>query len=178
MFIHESSYVDNNSVIGPETKIWNFCNILSGVVIGSNCIIGQGVSIGPNVKIGNNCKIENFVSIFNGVNIEDDVFIGPSVTFTNVINPRAFISRKSEFKNTILKKGCTIGANSTIVCGITIEEYSMIGSGSVVTKDVKSHTLVYGNPAKKQGFICKCGKKYGKRYSMVEVFSCDCMKGN
>ena len=168
-FVHESSYIDNNVLIGDNTKIWHFCHIMSGVVIGKNCVIGQNVFIAPNVIIGDNCKIQNNVSIYEGVILEDDVFCGPSMVFTNVINPRAFIERKNEFKKTVLKKGCSVGANATILCGTTIGSYSLIASGSVVTKDVTPFTIVKGNPANLYGVICKCGKKYGKKYGM-----CDC----
>lgn len=151
--IHQSSYVENCK-LGKGTKIWHFCHLFDSV-IGNNCVIGQNCMIGPNVKIGNNCKIQNNVSIYNGLIIEDDVFIGPSVVFTNVLNPRSFISRKSEFKKTIIKKGASIGANSTIICGTTIGEYSAIGAGAVVTKDVESYSLVVGNPAKFKKYINK-----------------------
>ena len=146
MFIHESSYVEDSD-IGEGTKIWHFCHIYDSI-IGKNCVIGQNVMIGPYVTIGNRCKIQNNVSLYKGVTIEDDVFIGPSVVFTNVINPRAFIDRKDEFLSTLIKKGSTIGANATIICGSTVGEYAFIAAGSVVTKGVKAHTLVAGNPAR------------------------------
>lgn len=144
--IHESSYVEGCN-IGSGTKIWHFCHLFNST-IGKSCCIGQNVMIGPDVIVGNNCKIQNNVSIYKGVILEDDVFIGPSVVFTNVMNPRAFIERKHEFKTTLVKKGATIGANATIVCGIVVGEYSAVGAGAVVTKDTESYTLVYGNPAK------------------------------
>jgi UDP-2-acetamido-3-amino-2,3-dideoxy-glucuronate N-acetyltransferase len=167
-FVHESSYVDENVIIGSGTKIWHFSHILSNVMIGSNCVIGQGVSIGPNVIIGNNVKIQNNVSLYEGVIVEDDVFIGPSAVFTNVLNPRSTVSRKNEFKQTILKKGCSIGANVTIVCGNTIGEYSLVGAGSVVISNVQHNQIVAGNPAIYKGMICKCGKSYGKNYVVCD----------
>lgn len=156
-FVHESSYIDDNVEIGEGTKIWHFSHILSNTKIGKNCRIGQNVMIGPNVKIGNNVKIQNNVSVYEGVEIEDDVFCGPSMVFTNVINPRAFIERKHEFKKTLVKRGATIGANATIVCGVTIGEYAFIGAGAVVTKDVLPYALVIGVPARQIGWVCQCG---------------------
>jgi UDP-2-acetamido-3-amino-2,3-dideoxy-glucuronate N-acetyltransferase len=153
-FIHESSYIDNNCVIGDGTKIWHFCHILSGSIIGKNCTIGQNVMIGPNVVIGNNCRIQNNVSIYEGVFLEDDVFIGPSAVFTNVINPRAFINKKDKIKLTLVKKGATIGANATIICGNTIGKYAFIGAGAVITKDAPNYALIVGNPGKQVGEIC------------------------
>ena len=160
--IHHSSEVDDNVSIGNGTKIWHFSHILKNSVIGENCVIGQNVSIGPNVSIGSNVKIQNNVSIYDGITIEDDVFCGPSCVFTNVINPRAFIERKDEFKPTIVKTGASIGANATIVCGIKIGRYSLIGAGSVVTKNVMDYSIVVGNPSRPHGFICKCGIKLTK----------------
>ena len=162
--------IDDWAGIGEGTMIWHFSHIQSGAKIGKDCIIGQNVNIGPNVIVGDNVKIQNNVSVYEGVTIEDDVFIGPSVVFTNVINPRAFINRKSEFKPTVVKKGCSIGANATIVCGVTLGEYSMIGAGSVVTKSVPNHVIVYGNPAKHHGFVCVCGIGLGDY--VVECKSC------
>ena len=162
---------DDGCEIGLRTKIWHFSHIQSGAKIGKDCIIGQNVNIGPNAIIGNNVKIQNNVSVFEGVTIEDDVFVGPSVVFTNVINPRAFINRKSEFKSTTVKKGCSIGANASIICGVTLGEYSMIGAGSVVTKSVPNHVIVYGNPAKQHGFVCVCGVKLDIS-STIECKSC------
>lgn len=158
-FVHDSSYVDENVKIGKGTKIWNFSHILRDSQIGKNCIIGQNVMIGSEVKIGDGCKIQNNVSIYKDVTLEDDVFCGPSCVFTNVINPRAFISRKKEFRKTLVKKGATIGANATVVCGNNIGNYAFIGSGAVVTNDVPDFALVYGNPARLQGWMCECGIK-------------------
>ncbi len=158
-FVHESSYIDDNVEIGEGTKIWHFCHILSNTKIGRNCSFGQNCVVGPNVKIGNGVKVQNNISIYDGVEIEDDVFLGPSMVFTNVINPRAFINRKNEFKKTLLKKGCSIGANATIVCGITIGEYALIGAGAVVTKDVKPYALMVGVPARQIGWVDKAGNR-------------------
>jgi len=154
-FVHESSYIDDNVIIGKDTKIWHFSHILSGSKIGKDCVIGQNVTIGPDVIIGDGCKIQNNVSVYKGITIGDDVFLGPSCVFTNVINPRAFINRKNEFRNTVVEKGITIGANATILCGITLGEYCFIAAGSVVTKDVKPYSLVIGNPAKHIRFLTK-----------------------
>ncbi len=151
--LHPSSFIDENVEIGENTKIWHFSHVLSGTKIGENCSFGQNCVIGPKVKIANGVKVQNNISIYEGVEIEDDVFLGPSMVFTNVINPRAFIVRRDEFKKTLLKKGCSIGANATIVCGVTVGEYALIGSGSVVTKDVKAHALVVGVPAKQIGWV-------------------------
>lgn len=155
--VHESSYVDDNVSIGNGTKIWHFSHILNGSVIGERCSFGQNCVVGPHVHIGNGVKVQNNVSIYEGVEIEDDVFLGPSMVFTNVINPRAFIVRKDEFKITRLRKGCSIGANATIVCGVEIGEYALIGSGAVITKDVKAYALMVGVPAKQIGWVSKAG---------------------
>lgn len=156
-FVHETSIVDENVQIGEQTKVWHFSHILSGSRVGSNCSFGQNCVVGPKVTVGNGVKVQNNVSIYEGVEIEDDVFLGPSMVFTNVINPRAFIVRRDEFKKTLLKKGCSIGANATIVCGIEIGEYAMIGSGAVVNKDVKPYALMVGVPAKQIGWVGKSG---------------------
>jgi UDP-2-acetamido-3-amino-2,3-dideoxy-glucuronate N-acetyltransferase len=158
-FVHSSTLVDNQVNIGSNTFIWHFCHLSEGVQIGDNCTIGQNVFIGKNVKIGNGVKIQNNVSLFEGVEIEDQVFIGPSVVFTNVINPRAFINRKQEFKKTLIQVGASLGANTTIICGNTIGKYAMIGAGSVITKNVSDFELWFGNPAKKQGLVDKEGNK-------------------
>ena len=152
-FVHESSIVDEKVTIGKGTKIWHFSHILSHTIIGKNCSFGQNCVVGAKVKIGNGVKVQNNVSIYEGVEIEDDVFLGPSMVFTNIINPRAFISRKEEFKKTLLKKGSTIGANATIICGVTIGEYALIGSGAVVNRDVKPYALMVGVPAKQIGWV-------------------------
>ena len=158
-FVHETSIVEEPCHIGKGTKIWHFSHIMPEASIGDNCVIGQNVFISKGVKIGNNVKIENNVSIFEGVTLEDDVFCAPSCVFTNVVNPRSFISRKHEFKPTLVKRGATIGANATIVCGNTIGRYAFVGAGAVVTADIPDYGLAYGNPARIEGWICECGVK-------------------
>ena len=152
-FVHESAIVDDNVNIGEGTKIWHFSHVLSRTNIGKNCSFGQNCVVGGNVNIGDGVKVQNNVSVYEGVEVEDDVFLGPSMVFTNVINPRAFIQRKDEFKKTLLKKGCSIGANATVVCGVTIGEYALIGSGAVVNRDVKPYALMVGVPAKQIGWV-------------------------
>jgi UDP-2-acetamido-3-amino-2,3-dideoxy-glucuronate N-acetyltransferase len=160
--IHVSSYVDDGAVIGRGTKIWHFCHVLAGTVIGENCSIGQNVMIGPRVKVGNGCKVQNNVSLYDGVELSDDVFCGPSCVFTNVNNPRANVSRKDEFRTTPIGRGATIGANATIVCGKSLGEYCFIGAGSVVTKDVPAFALMVGNPARRMGWMSRAGERLGK----------------
>ncbi|WP_417328584.1 acyltransferase [Halarcobacter sp.] len=158
-FAHESSYVDDNVKIGENTKIWHFSHVLTGTTIGNNCSFGQNCVVGPKVNIGNGVKVQNNISIYEGVEVEDDVFLGPSMVFTNVINPRSFIVRKEEFKITLLKKGCSIGANATVVCGNTIGKYALIGAGSVVNKDVKDFALMVGVPARQIGWVSIAGNR-------------------
>lgn len=158
-FVHPSSYVDEDVKIGVGTKIWHFCHILGGSRIGENCKIGQNVVLGPNVTIGNNVKIQNNVSVYEGVILEDDVFCGPSMVFTNVFNPRSAIPRRHELRKTVVKKGATIGANATVVCGYTIGRYAFVGAGAVVTRDIPDYALVIGVPAKITGWMCECGVK-------------------
>ena len=171
-FAHESSYVDDNVNIGNNTKIWHFSHILSGSNIGANCSFGQNCVVGPGVNSGNGVKVQNNISIYEGVEVEDDVFLGPSMVFTNVTNPRAFIVRREEFKKTLLKKGCSIGANATIVCGVTIGEYALIGSGTVVNKDVKPFALMVGVPAKQIGWVSKAGNtlKFDENNIAIDSF--------
>ena len=156
-FLHESAYVDDGAEIGAGTKIWYFSHVQSGTKVGKNCILGQNVNLDRNVVLGDGVKIQNNVSVYNGVVVEDGAFLGPSCVFTNVINPRAFIERKTEFKATRVGKGASIGANATIVCGNDLGDYCMIGAGAVVTKDVPAYALMVGMPARRIGWMCRCG---------------------
>lgn len=158
-FIHPTSEVEEDVVIGDGTKVWRFCHIRRGARVGKNCNIGQNVFIDQNVVIGNGVKLQNNVSVYTGVTLEDYVFIGPAAVFTNVINPRAHIERKKEFKPTLVKRGATIGANATIVCGVVIGEFAFIGAGALVNRDVPDFALMVGNPAKQIGWMCQCGVK-------------------
>jgi UDP-2-acetamido-3-amino-2,3-dideoxy-glucuronate N-acetyltransferase len=162
-FIHESAYVDDGAVIGDDTRIWHFCHINAGAVIGARCSLGQNVVVMPKTRIGNNVKIQNNVSIYEGVELEDDVFCGPSMVFTNVINPRSHVSRKHEYRPTLVRRGASIGANATIVCGATLGEYAFVGAGAVVARDVKPYALVVGIPARQVGWVCACGEKLESR---------------
>lgn len=161
-WVHESAYVDDGSTLGAGTKVWHFAHILPGSVIGENVILGQNAMVGPNVTIGNGCKIQNNVTLYEGVELEADVFCGPSCVFTNVMNPRATVNRKAEFKRTLVRRGVTIGANATIICGTIIGEYAFIGAGAVVTRDVPAHALVVGHPARRVGWMSRAGEKLGK----------------
>ncbi len=163
VFIHESSYVDDGAVIGDGTKVWHFCHVMSGSVIGERSSLGQNVVVMPGTRIGNNVKIQNNVSIYEGVELEDDVFCGPSMVFTNVVNPRSHVFRKHEYQRTLVRRGATIGANATVVCGVTLGEYAFVGAGAVVTKDVKSFALVTGVPARQVGWMCRCGERLPDR---------------
>jgi len=158
-FAHETAIVDDNCSIGKDTKIWHFSHIMSGCVIGEGCNIGQNVVISPSVILGKNVKIQNNVSVYTGVICEDDVFLGPSMVFTNVINPRSHVNRKSEYAQTLVRKGASIGANATVVCGNEIGAYALIGAGAVITKPVKPFALVVGNPAKQIGWVSENGHK-------------------
>lgn len=158
-FAHESSYVDDGCRIGAGTKIWHFSHIMSGAVLGERCNIGQNVVISPDVVLGNNVKVQNNVSIYEGVELEDDVFCGPSMVFTNVLNPRAHVSRRNEYRRTLVRRGATIGANATIVCGTTLGEYAFVGAGAVVADDVADYALVVGVPARRVGWMCQCGER-------------------
>jgi UDP-2-acetamido-3-amino-2,3-dideoxy-glucuronate N-acetyltransferase len=171
-FVHESSYVDEPCSIGSRTKIWHFSHVMRNCKIGADCNIGQNVVVSPDVVIGNNVKIQNNVSVYTGCILEDDVFCGPSMVFTNVINPRSHIARKNEYKTTLVRRGASIGANSTVVCGITIGQYAFIGAGSVVTKDVPDYALIYGNPAALRGWICNCGVKLAFEKDIASCPAC------
>lgn len=159
---HPTAVIDEGAMIGKASAIWHFSHIMSGAVIGENCVIGQNVFVASQTVLGNNVKVQNNVSVYAGVVCEDDVFLGPSCVFTNVMNPRSFISRKEEFRPTLVKKGATVGANATIICGVTIGEYALIGAGAVITKDVPDYALIVGNPGKQIGWVDKEGntKKY------------------
>lgn len=156
-FVHDTAIIDEGSTIGLGTKIWHFSHIMPGAVIGENCNIGQNVVISPKVVLGNNVKVQNNVSIYTGVICEEDVFLGPSMVFTNIMNPRSAIVRKDEYKTTLVKKGASIGANATIICGVTIGAFAFIGAGAVVTKDVRAYEMVYGNPAVHKGWVSEYG---------------------
>jgi UDP-2-acetamido-3-amino-2,3-dideoxy-glucuronate N-acetyltransferase len=158
-FVHESSYVDQPCQIGAGTKIWHFSHVMSDCVIGPRCNIGQNVVISPGVRLGEGCKIQNNVSLYTGVVLEDFVFCGPSMVFTNVVNPRSEVVRKDEYRQTLVRRGASIGANATVVCGITVGQYAFIGAGAVVTHDVPDFALVIGNPARRSGWMCRCGIK-------------------
>ena len=172
-FVHDSSYVDENVTIGDNSKIWHFCHIQSGARIGSNCSLGQNVNISNNVIIGDGCKIQNNVSVYEGVELEDDVFCGPSCVFTNDLTPRAKYPKGHEnYKKTLIKKGASIGANATVVCGHTIGEYSLIGAGAVVVSNVPPHALMLGVPAVQKGWVCKCGQVLEKSSIGFECPDC------
>lgn len=158
-FVHPSSYIDEPVEIGAGTKIWHFCHVMQKSRIGERCNIGQNVVISPGVIIGNNVKIQNNVSVYTGCILEDDVFCGPSMVFTNVINPRSHVVRRDEYQTTLIKRGASLGANSTVVCGTTVGRYAFIGAGAVVTRDVPDYALAYGNPARVRGWMCACGVK-------------------
>jgi UDP-2-acetamido-3-amino-2,3-dideoxy-glucuronate N-acetyltransferase len=170
-FVHESSYVDDGAVVGKGTKIWHFCHVMPGAVIGERCSLGQNVVVMGGTKMGTNVKIQNNVSIYEGVELEDDVFCGPSMVFTNVMNPRSHVVRKHEYKRTLVKRGASIGANATIVCGTTLGEFAFIGAGAVVTKDVPPYAMMAGVPAKRIGWMCQCGEKL----PMFEAGDCTCL---
>lgn len=171
-FIHESAIVDEGASIGTGSRIWHFVHVCSGANIGHDCSLGQNVFVGNKVTIGNNVKIQNNVSVYDNVIIEDDVFCGPSMVFTNVYNPRSFIERKSEFRDTKVKKGATLGANCTIVCGVSIGEYAFVGAGSVVNKDVKPYALMVGVPAKQIGWMSRFGERLPLPLEGNEEISC------
>ena len=158
-FAHESAYIDDGCVIGAGTKIWHFSHVMSGARLGQRCNLGQNVVISPQVVIGDNVKIQNNVSVYTGVTLEDDVFCGPSMVFTNVINPRSHVPRRDEYRATLVKRGASLGANCTVICGYTIGAFAFIGAGAVVTKDVPDYALVVGNPARLTGWVCECGIK-------------------
>jgi UDP-2-acetamido-3-amino-2,3-dideoxy-glucuronate N-acetyltransferase len=159
VFIHESSFVDDGATIGDGTKIWHFCHVMPQAVIGEQCSLGQNVVVMNRVTLGRNVKVQNNVSIYEGVTLEDDVFCGPSMVFTNVVNPRSHVSRRHEYQPTLVRRGSSIGANATIVCGVTLGEYSFIGAGAVVTADVPAYALIVGVPGRRVGWMCQCGER-------------------
>lgn len=171
-FVHESSYVDDGAQIGKGTKIWHFSHIMAGAVIGERCNLGQNVVVMAGTKLGNNVKVQNNVSIYEGVELEDDVFCGPSCVFTNVMNPRSHISRKTEYRKTLVKKGASIGANATIVCGSTLGQYAFIGAGAVVTSDVPDFALMVGVPARRVGWMCQCGLRLEVVHGQATCSTC------
>jgi len=156
---HESSYVDDGALVGQGTRIWHFCHVMSGAVIGECCSLGQNVVVMPGVTLGRNVKVQNNVSLYEGVTCEDDVFLGPSMVFTNVINPRSHVSRKHEYRATLVRRGATIGANATVVCGHTLGEYAFVAAGAVITRDVPAYAMMAGVPARRMGWMCQCGEK-------------------
>jgi UDP-2-acetamido-3-amino-2,3-dideoxy-glucuronate N-acetyltransferase len=171
-FVHPSSYVDDGAVVGAGSRIWHFSHILPGAVIGERCNLGQNVVVMGGTRIGNNVKIQNNVSVYEGVTLEDDVFCGPSCVFTNVLNPRSHVSRKHEYRATHVRRGATIGANATIVCGTTIGEYAFVGAGAVVTDDVPDFALVLGVPARQAGWMCRCGERLALRDAAARCPAC------
>lgn len=173
-YVHPTSIIDKPVQIGKDSKIWHFCHIMKGAEIGERCSFGQNVFVGSNVKIGNNVKVQNNVSIYDNVFIEDDVFCGPSMVFTNVVNPRSHIIRKDEYKDTFVKRGASIGANATVVCGVTLGRFCFVGAGAVITKDVKPYALVAGVPAKTIGWMCHCGIRLRLPASSIEEISAVC----
>ena len=175
-FVHESSYVDDGAVLGEGTKVWHFSHVMSGAKIGKRCNIGQNVVISPGVVIGDNVKIQNNVSVYTGVILEDDVFCGPSMVFTNVINPRSAVSRKDEYRETVVRRGASLGANSTVVCGHSIGRFAFIGAGAVVTKDIPDYALIVGNPGRISGWMCECGVKLAAGSTPPASVTCDACK--
>jgi len=171
-FVHSSSFVDSGAVIGSGTKIWHFSHIMPGAVIGRECNLGQNVVVMPGTRIGNNVKIQNNVSIYEGTTLEDDVFCGPSCVFTNVLNPRSHVSRKHEYQPTLVRRGASIGANATVVCGVTLGEYCFIGAGAVVTTDVPAFGLMLGVPARRVGWMCQCGVRLKVVNGSAKCLSC------
>jgi UDP-2-acetamido-3-amino-2,3-dideoxy-glucuronate N-acetyltransferase len=171
-FVHQSSFVDPGAVVGADTKIWHFCHVMPSAVIGERCSLGQNVVVMNGARIGSNVRIQNNVSVYEGVILEDDVFCGPSCVFTNVINPRSHVSRKAQYQRTLVRRGTSIGANATIVCGVTLGEYSFVGAGAVVTSDVPAFALMVGVPARRVGWMCRCGERLPSGPGRVDCPAC------
>ncbi|MHB1095342.1 MAG: acyltransferase [Gemmatimonadaceae bacterium] len=171
-WVHPSAFVDDGATLGAGTKVWHFCHVMPGAVIGERCSLGQNVVVMNGTTIGNNVKIQNNVSIYEGVILEDDVFCGPSMVFTNVINPRSAVTRKHEYKQTLVKRGASIGANATVVCGVTLGRYCFVGAGAVVARDVPDYALVTGVPARRTGWMCECGVKLREDIMQLECPAC------
>ena len=169
---HETAIIDAGASIGPGTRVWHWVHVCAGARIGANCVLGQNVYVGNRVAIGNNVRIQNNVSVYDEVTLEDDVFCGPSMVFTNVVNPRAAVSRKDEYQRTVVRRGATIGANATVVCGHAIGRYAFIGAGAIVTRDVPDHALMAGNPARCIGWMCQCGEKLPAQSGAATCASC------
>ena len=163
-FVHPTAIIDEGAEVGEGSRVWHWCHIMKGAKVGNHCNIGENAFIESGVVLGDNVKVKNNVALYTGLECENNVFIGPNAVFTNVANPRSFIERKNEFKKTVIKEGATIGANATIVCGHDIGEYAFVGAGAVVTKDIENYALVMGNPARKYGYVCKCGCKLDDSY--------------
>ncbi|MBA3658417.1 MAG: N-acetyltransferase [Gemmatimonadales bacterium] len=176
-FVHESAYIDEGAVIGQGSKVWHFSHVMAGAVIGERCNLGQNVVVMPGTRIGNNVKLQNNVSIYEGVTLEDDVFCGPSCVFTNVMNPRSHVSRKSEYRSTLVRRGATIGANATVVCGHTLGEYCFIGAGAVVAGDVPAFALMVGVPARRVGWMCQCGIRLNVEAGTARCAECGAAYG-
>jgi UDP-2-acetamido-3-amino-2,3-dideoxy-glucuronate N-acetyltransferase len=173
-FAHETAVIDDGAEIGAGTKIWHFSHVMPNSRLGKNCNLGQNVVVSPGCTIGDNVKVQNNVSIYTGVILEDDVFCGPSMVFTNVINPRSHIERKTEYKNTLVKQGATIGANATVICGYTLGKFCFIGAGAVVTRDVPDYGLVVGNPSRLRGYVCYCGDKLSIAPGATDIERSEC----
>lgn len=171
-FVHESSYVDDGAVVGAGSRIWHFCHVMAGAVIGERCNLGQNVVVMGGTRLGNNVKVQNNVSIYEGVVLEDDTFCGPSCVFTNVMNPRSHVSRRHEYRTTLVKRGTSIGANATIICGVTLGEYSFIGAGAVIHRDVPAYALMVGVPARRVGWMCQCGERLPLVDGQAECAAC------
>ena len=174
---HETAIIDDGAKIGAGTKIWHWVHVCAGARIGASCVLGQNVFVGNRVVIGNNVRIQNNVSVYDDVTLEDDVFCGPSMVFTNVVNPRAHVSRKDEYRKTLVRRGATIGANATVVCGHEIGSFAFVGAGAVVTRDVPDHALMVGMPARRVGWICQCGERLLRKTGLVRCSRCnDCYR--